>query len=127
MATLQVGIEAAFVTWKLRSGTANQISGGDIVTVSKLAAALVIAYMGTDADLDTDELAVAIGFMEALRWLSSHASLRLSAGDKDWITEMETRRDDEVARRKQAEWLPLQKTRDRPATTFTEKDLFPFS
>ncbi|GMR17102.1 MAG: hypothetical protein BMS9Abin32_158 [Gammaproteobacteria bacterium] len=127
MATLQVGIEAAFVTWELRSGTANQILPADIITASKLASATVLAYLGTAADLDTDELAVAIGFMEALLWLGMHASLKISAGDKEWITEMKVRRDDEIARRKQAEWKPYQKTRDRPATNFTNTDLFPYS
>ena len=91
MATLQVGIEASFVTWKLRSGLANQISAPDIVTASKLASATVIAYLGTDADDDTDDLAVAIGFMEALLWLSMHASLKISAGDNEWIKEIYTK------------------------------------
>lgn len=126
MGTLATGITTAFATWAKRSGTAGQIGETELGKAAGLAATLVIAYLGADVD-DTDNLAVAIGFMEALRWLTVHASLKLSAGAKDWITEMETRRDDEIARRKQAEWLPHQKTRDRPTDTISDKDLFPFS
>lgn len=125
MGTISDGIDTYFTTWAGRSGTVAGISTSapdEKTPAIAVGAARAVAKFGDDVD-DTDPLAVAYGFLEAVRFLRVHTTIEVSQSDEKWLKEIKEWVKDIWMERFQEEWEPYQKVKE---DTDIDK-LFPYT